>query len=230
MSDSFKKNFKRRVNQSHKKKIFQVSSGLVNPSKEISLTDKGSVVFYENFFSPDKANQILEFCKSLDISVPSFTNSRNQVISQPRASIWYGPVPYHYSHYTLPNNSFSSTRSGWLEQVRQDMIMAFGFELNSCLVNLYKDGFDKVQWHADDESIFGENPTVVSLSFGVTRKFEICPKSVFPRKPKHFFNLVHGSVLIMKGDMQKNWLHRVPVDSKCKDVRYNLTFRNVVSP
>ena len=92
-------------------------------------SENGIVVFYENFLVPDKANRLLRFYSELDISV-----------HQPRASMRYGPVPYTYSKFTLPYHSFSETRFGWPEQIRTDLALVFGVNLNSCLINKYRDG------------------------------------------------------------------------------------------
>ena len=219
-----KKNFNRRVNKAHVSQLNRIISGAVPPTDEIMLSGNGSVVFYENFLVPDKANRLLEFCSELDISVPSFRNFNNELVQQPRASMWFGPVPYAYSKFTLPNHSFGETR--WLEQLRADLGLVFG-DLNSCLINKYRNGTDKVAWHADNEKIFGVDPTIVSVSLGVTRTFEICHMNNVPRYAEHSFNLTHGSVIVMKGDMQRNYLHRVPVEVS-DGTRYNLTFRYVV--
>lgn len=113
--------------------------------------------------------------------------------------------------------------------LRNDLESSLGLELNSVLVNLYRTGEDRVSWHADNEVLFGENPAVVSVSLGATRKFELAP---YGRKPiicEHTFELDHGSVLVMKGDMQKHWLHQIPKANNVHSYRYNLTFRNVVN-
>jgi len=223
-----KKNKSRHVNKAYVSRLSKYQSGEIPPTETIALTETGSIVFYENLFVVDKADKILKLCHDLDIKVPTFKNFQNRLVKQSRPSIWFGPVPYSYSNVTLHNHSFSETKYGWLEQLRKDMAKVFEVELNSCLVNQYRDGADKVEWHADNELIFGVNPTIVSLSFGVTRKFEICRSCKYPRHQDYSFDLAHGSVILMKGDMQKNWLHRVPSDRSCKGVRYNLTFRNVV--
>lgn len=51
-----------------------------------------------------------------------------------------------------------------------------GLSFNSMLANLYRDGHDLVSWHADDEKSLGPNPTIVSLSFGDVRNFELRQK------------------------------------------------------
>lgn len=39
------------------------------------------------------------------------------------------------------------------------------------LINYYRDGSDTVGWHADDEKLYGDTPTIASLSLGSARDF-----------------------------------------------------------
>ena len=39
--------------------------------------------------------------------------------------------------------------------------------------------------------------------------------------------LQHGSLLIMSGSMQHNWLHQIPKTSRVINDRINLTFRKI---
>jgi alkylated DNA repair dioxygenase AlkB len=40
--------------------------------------------------------------------------------------------------------------------------------------------------------------------------------------------LTHGSLLIMRGGTQADWLHKIPKTAKPVEERLNLTFRRVV--
>ena len=42
--------------------------------------------------------------------------------------------------------------------------------------------------------------------------------------------LTHGSLLIMCGGTQANWLHQIPKTAKPVEERLNLTFRAIVAP
>jgi alkylated DNA repair dioxygenase AlkB len=42
-------------------------------------------------------------------------------------------------------------------------------------------------------------------------------------------DLASGSLVIMKGEMQKYWHHRIHPTKQSKGARINLTFRNVIS-
>ena len=95
---------------------------------------------------------------------------------------------------------------------------------NACLLNLYHDGTDGMGWHSDDENEIIQNSSIASLSFGADRKFSFKHK-----KTKQTLSLIleNGSLLEMKEDTQKNWLHALPKTKKIKNIRVNLTFRQM---
>lgn len=45
---------------------------------------------------------------------------------------------------------------------------------------------------------------------------------------QHSFTLKHGSLLVMRGYTQRDWLHSVPKRAKAEATRINLTFRYVL--
>jgi alkylated DNA repair dioxygenase AlkB len=83
-------------------------------------------------------------------------------------------------------------------------------------------------WRADDEPEFGEDPVIGSASFGATRGFQFRHKR--RKELKEAVDLAHGSLLVMRGATQANWLHRIPKTAKPVGERINLTFRKVVAP
>jgi alkylated DNA repair dioxygenase AlkB len=91
-----------------------------------------------------------------------------------------------------------------------------------CLVNYYRNGLDKVSWHKDKESMM-DCSNIVSLSFGAARKFQIRD---YKTKAKVWEKeLESGSMLWMKPGFQEVYQHQVPIQSKVKEPRINLTFR-----
>ena len=223
---SFSKCTRRNANKSYVKHLQQVKDGRTSADRHLDLAPQGSVLFYEHFFTNYKAEMLLEWCCKLPLTQPSYYNSFGEKINQPRFTLWFGPCDYRYYKYTLSHQSFSEY--SWLDALREDLELSLGLKLNSVLVNLYRTGDDRVGWHADNVVLFGENPSIVSVSLGATRKFELASCSSKP-VCKHSFALDHGSVLVMKGDMQKHWVHRVPQANNVHSHRYNLTFRNVVN-
>jgi len=114
-------------------------------------------------------------------------------------------------------------------------------QLNSTLINYYRDGNDYIKYHHDDEKIFGDNPTVCILTFGVERelRFKRTINSSNKEMHKRFsismndeenelnkgFILKPGSLFIMMGSVQKYYCHGIDKDSSITDSRYSLTFR-----
>ena len=94
---------------------------------------------------------------------------------------------------------------------------------SSCLLNLYRDGQDSNGWHADDEKELGKNPEIASVSFGAERLFHLKHKKI--KTLKHKLSLQNGSLLVMKGETQHQWLHQISKTKKPIGKRINLTFR-----
>eukprot|EP00268_Persea_americana_P056707 TRINITY_DN6720_c0_g1_i2.p1 TRINITY_DN6720_c0_g1~~TRINITY_DN6720_c0_g1_i2.p1 ORF type:complete len:236 (-),score=24.59 TRINITY_DN6720_c0_g1_i2:251-958(-) len=117
-----------------------------------------------------------------------------------------------------------------------------GSSFNSLLLNRYKSGSDSVAWHSDDEKLYGPTPEIASVSFGCERDFllkkkpsKALPAQSTSRRLKgkaadhHSFMLKHGSLFVMRGHTQLDWLHSVPKRVKAGAIRINLTFRNVLT-
>ena len=144
-----------------------------------------------------------------------------KLIKTPRLTAWYGDrdKEYIYSgtkHYPIP----------WTEellQIKERIEPIAGVKFNSVLLNYYRNANDSVAWHSDDEYELGVNPVIASVSFGQVRRFDIRHKQ--DRDKKYSIYLENGSLLIMKGDLQHNWVHQIPKSAKPLKARVNLTFR-----
>lgn len=141
-----------------------------------------------------------------------------------RKVAWYGDINYSYTYsnatkYALP----------WTEELialkkrAQECTEA---TYNSCLLNLYHNGDEGMGWHSDDEKSLGVNTTIASLSFGAERMFYFKHKRT---KETISLLLENGSLLLMKDETQRNWLHRLPPTKKVQRPRINLTFRTIVN-
>lgn len=69
-----------------------------------------------------------------------------------------------------------------------------------------------------------KNGSIASFTFGAERKFAFKHKTT---KESTFLILAHGNLLVMKGETQTNWLHRLPPATTIKRPRINLTFRTI---
>lgn len=139
---------------------------------------------------------------------------------QPRLTAWYGEASYTYSGLTLQPLPLTPL----LEALRAAVEHVTGRRYNSVLLNLYRDGADRMGMHSDDEPELGRQPVIASLSYGATRTFILRHKAS-GRTVK--LDLTDGSLLLMGGCLQANWLHGIHRTAKVVGPRINLTFRYV---
>ena len=140
-----------------------------------------------------------------------------------RKVAWYGDKAYSYSYSGVTKKAHLWTPE--LLQLKQKVEEISSTTYNSCLLNLYHDGTEGMGWHSDAEKTLLENGTIASITFGAERKFSFKNKVT---KQRVDILLENGSLLLMKGTTQKNWLHRLPPTKKVFSPRINLTFRNVI--
>ncbi|XP_023326591.1 uncharacterized protein LOC111700016 [Eurytemora carolleeae] len=143
---------------------------------------------------------------------------------QPRLVSWYGPCDYAYSGLVMEKNL------NWAPELLDLLHRLIGMtrhEFNSCFLNLYRHGYDMCGWHSDSHPQLGRNPPVASVSLGAVRVFELRKKKGAPNFIR--FPLFPGSLLLMEGAVQEDWLHCIPKDPACKEERVNLTFRIMYS-
>lgn len=142
----------------------------------------------------------------------------------PRKTAWYGDeqCTYEYSGIVcepLPWNVELLEIKHAVEAQLNNIVF------NSVLLNLYRNGNDKMGWHADDEKELGINPVIASVSLGATRRFDLKHKKL-PNE-KHQFQLNPGSLFVMLGTTQHYWFHQIPAQKKVLGPRINLTFRSI---
>ncbi|BAU65736.1 2OG-Fe(II) oxygenase [Stanieria sp. NIES-3757] len=182
----------------------------------------GEVIIYQNFFEETESNQ---FFKEL-LSNINWRQEKMKIFGKevdlPRLTAWYGDEgkSYTYSGITMSPDPWILPVLSIKEKIKKVIETNF----NSVLVNLYRNGKDYISWHTDDEPELGKNPTIASVSFGATRRFQLRHKSNKDLDTVEI-PLTHGSLLIMRGSTQHFWKHQVPKTSKILTERINLTFR-----
>jgi alkylated DNA repair dioxygenase AlkB len=65
---------------------------------------------------------------------------------------------------------------------------------------------------------------IASVSLGAERRFAFKHRA---DKETVSLTLEHGSLLVMRGETQQHWLHRLPPTRKVHTPRINLTFRQM---
>src|ERR1017187_3155118 len=186
---------------------------------------EAEVVVYPAFFSVPEADRLLGELRDTTAWRQETIKLYGKSISVPRLTAWYGDEgsSYFYSGITNVPRPWTPV----LLEVKRAVEPPSGVVFNSVLLNCYRTGKDSVSWHADDEPEFGEQPVIASVSFGGTRTFQFKHKK--RKELKASLELTHGSLLIMRGDTQANWLHQIPKTAKNVEERVNLTFRAIVA-
>jgi len=139
-------------------------------------------------------------------------------IDLPRLTSWYGEPEAVHTYSGIRNVPLPWTSE--LDELRRKVEAASGASYNSVLLNLYRGGSDSMGWHADDERDILQ--VIASLSLGAPRTFQFRRKE--PPRDMVSMRLGSGSLLVMKGDTQRHWVHRVPKEPAAGE-RINLTFR-----
>ncbi len=163
-----------------------------------------------------------------------------------RSHLWFDTYnrPYAFSKHNLQGKNFPNK----LQELTNEINKYFNEKFESVLLNKYNSLSTGLGWHSDNEKYIPPNPTIISVSLGCARNFEIrrmkesereweCSKTgeVFVPNNEwemeaHRFLLSSGSIIIMEGSFQRYWYHQVPKYKNQHDdnVRYNLTFRPYV--
>jgi len=142
---------------------------------------------------------------------------------QPRLTALYAEnnKPYSYSSIKMYPKSFSKE----IENIKNKIEARINHKFTSVLLNLYRDGNDSNGWHADNEKELGKNPLIASISLGEERPFHFKHRKL--KEERYKIILEHGSLLVMKGEMQHFWLHQIAKTKKQIKPRINLTFRTI---
>lgn len=205
-----------------------VPEWFVREGGELCLSETGngmSVIRYWPKFLSEKGNDLMmtrlrRYCKWHQKQV----KVEGEWKYQPRLVSWYGPCDYSYSGLTMEKNLNWAPE---LLDLLHRLISMTRHEFNSCFLNLYRHGYDMCGWHSDSHPQLGRNPPVASVSLGAVRVFELRKKQGAPNFIR--FPLFPGSLLLMEGAVQEDWLHCLPKDPACKEERVNLTFRIMYS-
>jgi alkylated DNA repair dioxygenase AlkB len=113
-----------------------------------------------------------------------------------------------------------------LARVRALVAAHCGTTFDYVFINRYRNGHDSVAWHNDDDAEEDPRRVIASLSLGATRTFELRPlRAGGLNYRKVTVEVAHGDLIVMQGDTQLYWEHRIPKEPRIAGERINLTFR-----
>jgi len=183
----------------------------------------GTVNYYGKLFSNREADQYYQ----LLMDTIEWKNDEAFILGKhiitKRKVAWYGDESYAYTYSNASKFALPWTKE--LLELKKIAEEKTGTNFNSCLLNLYHNGDEGMAYHSDDEKALAKDSAIASISFGAERRFLLKHKQT---KETITTFLEHGSLLIMKGATQTNWLHRLPPTKKVNTPRVNLTFRTMV--
>lgn len=182
----------------------------------------GQLHYWPDFIGEEERVEMFTRLRAATPWLQSRIRIAGREVAIPRLNAWYaeGGASYGYSGIRLPGHPLTPLLRGLKERVEDLTERPF----NSALLNLYRTGADSVGWHSDNESELGESPQIASLSLGEPRRFELRPMNSQVGGVVGM-TLAGGSLLLMAGDLQQHWRHRLPKAPSAHGERINITFR-----
>lgn len=181
--------------------------------------------YMPGFMDASKADKLLSGFISGTPWTQKIVKMYDKEIITPRLSAWYGDP--EGTDYNALGKSVPLPWTTELLELKHMVEVLAGISFNSVLLNYYRDGQDSVAWHSDNETVMGSHPVIASVSFGQVRGFDIRRKT--DHSEKYTVRLEHGSLLLMKGDLQTKWDHRIAKSTRPMGPRVNLTFRKIIA-
>jgi len=193
------------------------------PDPDINLLpEDGTVNYYGKLMTIQQASHYLDIL----LNTIEWKNDQAIIFGKhiitKRKVAWYGDHRFDYTYSNTTKQALAWTKE--LLELKSIAEEKSGEQFNSCLLNLYHTGLEGMAWHSDAEKDLKKNGAIGSLSFGAERKFAFKHKQT---KETVSLILETGSLLVMKGTTQINWLHRLPPTKATMKPRVNLTFRTI---
>jgi len=191
------------------------------------LPSDGEVLYFGKIFSAKESDFYLDDL----LNTIQWKNDEAFILGKhiitKRKVAWYGDHPFSYTYSKSTKYALPWTNT--LLDLKKVAEQKTGSAYNSCLLNLYHSGEEGMAYHSDDEKMLKDEGAIASMSFGAERNFLFRHKKAKENNvPTVSLSLEHGSLLVMQGATQKNWLHRLPPTKKLMGARVNLTFRTIV--
>ena len=198
---------------------------LFSSEKQHFILPNAELIYVPDFFNSQEADNYYRIIKDQTNWQHDDITVFGKSYKQPRLTALYGDTnqTYSYSNITMHPEPFTQN----LKEIKTKVETFSNENFNTLLINLYRDGSDSNGWHADNEKELGKNPIIASVSFGEERPFHFKHRTI--KTERHKLVLAHGSLLLMKGEMQHYWLHQIAKTKRNIEPRINLTFRKLVT-
>jgi alkylated DNA repair dioxygenase AlkB len=219
---------------------------------QVNEKDGSRSIFYyiPNFITSSEAMDVYNHFESMNDFQNNYNYNKNFII---RKQKWFQKDRRYFCEewkdrfdrwrafsYTPKLTSFQEMIINRLKELQLEQIGITIPNINSCLVNMYKDGSNRIRHHRDADKAFGKDPTIIGISLGATRVIEFkrvvyngCNKQLSKKdKETQYMNfnmkLESGSLFIMAGSSQKYWTHGISPNLDILDTRYSITMREQI--
>lgn len=195
-------------------KLFDDTQQLTLPQELMEYTP--------GFLSKTEGDELLQFLLEIAPWQQHTITMYDKEVLQPRMNAWYGD--------RRAQDEGKREANPWtpeLLRLKEKIETFTGIAFNGVLLNLYRNGNDSVAWHSDKNTLPGLKTEIASISIGEERNFDFRSKA--NHRLHYSIRLQHGSLLLMKGDLQRFWEHRIAKTKASVQERINLTFRKVLS-
>lgn len=180
--------------------------------------DGSEAILIKNWMSKIESDALFSFCQELKTRVYPFKIRKNR-------PLWACGDPG-------TSHSFQSVKvkiEEWpkmIKDVRDRINKELDIYTNFCLLNKYENGKIGIAHHSDGE-LYAKKKSVITLSMGATRTMSLIPTIPGSRR-KIEFNLEHGDLFIMWGNIQSKVKHGIDEQPDIRDLRISLTFRSTL--
>ena len=179
----------------------------------VLVAERGDVTYRPGYLAPDEATALLEELRATTRFVADERMMYGRRVAVPRETAGRG-------------EGMAQPWTPGLLAVKARLEETIGTGFDYVFVNRYRDGRDSVAWHGDHDGTGDPRRVVASVSLGATREFDLRPKRESGLRPRTIaVDVAHGDLIVMAGETQRMWEHRVRKDPRVHDERINLTFR-----
>jgi alkylated DNA repair dioxygenase AlkB len=178
----------------------------------VLVGDRGDVLYIPGFIEPDAAAEL-------------FAELHRSTTWRADSRLMYGRRVLVPRETAARGEGCPQSWSPALQSTRSAIEAYLGLRFDYVFINRYRNGNDSVAWHHDDDA--HEAPRVIaSLSLGATRTFELRPIRASGLNHKKIgVEVADGDLIVMRGETQLNYEHRIPKEPRIAGERINLTFR-----
>lgn len=187
---------------------------------------RGAVVdYFPGFLGPDERRGVLA---EIEAAAPRFDHDvitlYGRTVPAPRLVCAFGDdgLRYRYAGVDRPAHPWPPH----LRAARDRIAALAGHAFNYALINWYRSGDDYIGWHSDKLADLEPGSTIASLSLGAARPFHLRDRDGGPLIERE---LADGSLCWMRGATQQLYKHALPRRKAVRGVRFNVTFRQVIT-